>query len=98
MFPTPTFRAAWEDLDKRLSARRADIAYLRVLNLAAQGIEADVELALQIVLSERGAWDDETVQALVGVPTLPVPAVDCGVVDLTAYDRLLTPVTAHVVD
>lgn len=98
MFPTPTFRAAWEDLDKRLSARRADITYLRVLNLAAQGIEADVELALEIVLSERAAWDDETVQALVGVATLPVPAVDCGVVDLTAYDRLLTPVTAHVLD
>jgi len=90
MFPTPTFREAWDLLDARLSPRRADITYLRILRLAAEGMESDVELALKLVIADGGAWNDETVQGLIRPAPLAAPAVDRGEVDLGAYDRLLT--------
>ena len=98
MFPTPTFRAAWDQLDGRLSPRRADITYLRILKLAADGHEADVDVALQIVMAEPAAWDEETVLGLVRSEPIAVPAVNCGVVDLAEYDRLLATVSGHVDD
>ena len=42
MFPSAVFRRAWEALDARLPPRRADLAYLRVLKLAATTLEVDV--------------------------------------------------------
>lgn len=89
LFPTATFRQAWEALGGRLSPRRADLAYLRLLKLAAQTLETDVEQVLQELLAHNDVWDDRTVADRLR-PTRPVvPAQTCGTVDLSAYDQLL---------
>jgi hypothetical protein len=89
LFPTPVFRLAWEHLDGRLRAPRAEITYLRILKLAADHLETDVEAALQLALESDDHWDEHTITAAIR-PTLPSPpALECGVVDLAAYDQLL---------
>lgn len=90
LFPTAAFRRAWEVLDTRMSPRRADLAYLRVLKLAADGLETDVHHALELLLEERGAWDDATVEALVRqAPAATMPVLAMPSVDLRPYDALL---------
>jgi len=89
MFPTPVFREAWEALDSRLSPRRADIAYLKVLKLAASHLEADVEAALRLILESGERWDDDTVQELVRPTVPPAPEIERGDVDLRDYDKLM---------
>jgi hypothetical protein len=89
MFPTPVFREAWEVLAGRMSPRRADLAYLKILKLAANNLETDVELALKLALKSGERWDDDTIVGLVR-PTLPsAPHIDCGEVDLAEYDSLM---------
>jgi len=90
LFPSAVFRQAWEALNQHLSPRRADIAYLRILKLAARGMESDVAAALEALLSSKNPWDDQTVAELVQ-PDLPVPpGLTQHAVNLTEYDRLLT--------
>jgi hypothetical protein len=88
-FPSATFRQAWEALCARLSPRRADLAYLRVLGLAAQHLETDVEALVAELLATREPWDDRTVADRLRPPPPAVPALACGTVDLAAYDQLL---------
>jgi len=89
LFPSAVFRQAWEALNRRLSPRRADIAYLRILKLAAKGMEADVAATLEALLSSRNAWDDQTVAEQVQ-PQLPAPpGLAEHTVNLTEYDQLL---------
>jgi len=91
LFPRLIFRQAWEQLCARLSPRRADLAYLRILKLAATTLESDVADTLEALLAEGGSWDDETVKtrlaigSSIALPTLTQPEV-C----LTAYDLLLS--------
>jgi hypothetical protein len=90
LFPSTVFRQAWEALNQRLSPRRADIAYLRILKLAARGMESDVAAALEACLSSKKAWDDQTVAEQVQ-PQLPLPpGLTQHTVNLTEYDRLLS--------
>jgi hypothetical protein len=89
LFPTTTFRRAWEELDGRLPPRRADLAYLRVLKLAATTLEVDVERALAEALAAGAPWDDRTIAARVQPAVAPPPALATGAVDLAAYDALL---------
>ncbi|MBC8262525.1 MAG: transposase family protein [Anaerolineales bacterium] len=89
LFPSSVFRQAWEVLDQRLSPRRADIAYLRILKLAARGMETDVAATLEVLLSTEIAWDDQTVAEQVQ-PQLPVlPSLAQHTVNLAEYDQLL---------
>lgn len=91
LFPSAVFRSAWEDLDARLSPRRADLTYLRILKLAADGFECDVHDALELVLEAGGEWDDTTIADLVQPrPMNPAPAMERPEVDLLAYDTLLS--------
>ena len=89
LFPTTTFRRAWEKLDGRLPPRRADLAYLRVLKLAATTLEVDVERALADALAAGEPWDDRTIAARVQPAVGAPPALATGAVDLAAYDALL---------
>lgn len=89
LFPTTTFRRAWEALDARLPPRRADLAYLRILKLAATTLEVDVEHALADALATGGPWDDRTIAARVQPPLAVPPALATGAVDLGVYDDLL---------
>jgi len=90
LFPSAVFRQAWEALNQHLSPRRADIAYLRILKLAARGMETNVAATLEAFLSSKNAWNDQTVAEQVQ-PQLPVPpGLTQHTVNLTEYDRLLT--------
>ena len=89
LFPSAVFRQAWEALNRRLSPRKADIAYLRILKLAARGMETDVAATLEALLSSKSAWDDQTVAEQVQ-PQLPMPPdLAQHTVNLTEYDQLL---------
>lgn len=89
LFPTAVFRHAWEALDARLPPRRADLAYLRVLKLAATTLEVDVAAALEALLAADGPWDDRTVAARVQPAVAAPPTLATGAVDLAEYDALL---------
>ena len=101
LFPTTTFRTAYDVLRSRVSVR-ADREYLRLLFHAARDGEASVDAALRAVLAGDGIPMADAVsdrmRALSITPTVPVVAV--GPVDLSAYDQLLsaTEGTTHVED
>ena len=64
--------------------------YLRILHLAASTMESEVEIALDLLLSERRVPTADQVKALAS-PRRPEGPVDMPVltVDLGAYDSLL---------
>jgi hypothetical protein len=89
LFPTLTFRRAYDALEEAQAGIRADVEYLRILHLAATTMEADVELALLLLLDEGSLRESGQVKALVTlketpeVIDMPVPSVDLG-----SYDGL----------
>jgi len=89
LFPSLVFRRAWEALCTRMSERRADLAYLRILKLAALTLETDVAAVLESLLANDTTWDDETVKARLAPPIGTVPDLVPGQVCLAAYDQLL---------
>jgi len=96
LFPTSVFRNAWETLQARFSPRKADLSYLRILKLAAQGLETDVAAALEGLLASPHAWDDQSVAALVQPVQLTIPNLEADCVNLAVYDRFLSPEVCHV--
>jgi hypothetical protein len=87
-FPTVTFRRAWDTLEGRLG-EKADLAYVRILELAATTTESGVEQVLATLLEQGELNDWEDVKDRIRPETPPVP--DCAVspVDLCAYDQCL---------
>jgi len=91
LFPRQVFRQAWEALNRRYSPRRADIAYLHILNLAAKGMESDVASVLAELMASGESWTGQTVAER--VQTAPaLPAMKQEQVDLGVYDSLLQEV------
>ncbi len=90
LFPTLTFRIAYDVLSEKLvSTRDADLHYLRILHLAASTMETDVETALELLLDQGETPLVESVKALV-VPREPeIPHMELPPVDLAEYDTLL---------
>jgi hypothetical protein len=88
LFPTLVFRRAYDALGDTHGAR-ADIEYLRVLQLAATGGEARVGAVLEGFLAARHAFDYAAVQAQVMPPTPTIPILRLPVPDLAQYDVLL---------
>ena len=94
LFPTTTFRAAYEALcaapHKGIGA---DVDYVRILHLAASTMESDVEAALELLLDEGTVPTPDQVKALV-LPKRQEGPVDMPVlhVDLACYDALLRAV------
>ena len=74
--------------------RRADLTYLRVLQLAAKQLECDVAIALELLVAADKKWDETDVSALLAVETVTPPTMEQQIVDLLKYDRLLTEVGA----
>lgn len=93
LFPAPAFRRAYDRLHAARATPRADLEYLRILHLAASTMEADVEVALDLLGEEVPLY--ERVKSLVqparppAVLEMPVP-----VVDLHGYDALLAQVAS----
>jgi hypothetical protein len=91
LFPTVTFRRAYDAIQVAKPGTKGDVEYLRILHLAASTIEADVEQALTALLDEGVAVTADATKgrcsragAAAAVPALEVPAVD-----LSTYDLLL---------
>ncbi len=62
---------------------------MRILKLAADNLQSDVELALRLVLESGQRWDEETIVNLVK-PAIPsAPHVEQAPVNLADYDLLL---------
>ena len=89
LFPTSTFRSAHEALEAGLPERRADLEYLRLLKLAAETSEAEVEIAIRSTLAQGDLPRSDTVRAHTTSFVLEPPALAAPIVDLTCYDQLL---------
>jgi hypothetical protein len=95
MFPSMVFRRAYDAIQTPHHGVKGDLEYLRILHLAATTMEADVEAALSLLLTEGKTIDAEAVKTMaaarggniVDVPDLEPPRVDLG-----AYDALLAEV------
>jgi transposase InsO family protein len=89
LFPSLVFRRAWEQLQQWYTPRKADLTYLRILNLAARTMEADVAAALERLLGSDDRWTERDVEQLLELDPAPVPEISRGEVTLAVYDRLL---------
>lgn len=91
MFPTLTFRLAYDSL-RQSRGERADIEYLRLLELAATTMEARVDAVLRQFLDEGRALECIEVRRLVETtPGRPLPVEVAPVItDLFSFDSLLT--------
>ncbi len=87
LYPSVVFRRAYDAL-VRTHGERADIEYLRILQLAATAGEARVLEVLSTVIDQVGGFDYVTVQAQVAPPTFAVPVIHIPAPDLTVYDAL----------
>ena len=90
LFPSFVFRQAWDALQERLSPRKADIAYLRILKLAAKGMESDVAAALEDLLNAKTSWNAQTVADRVQPLQPSIPKLQEHRINLNEYDRLLS--------
>lgn len=92
LFPTLAFRRAYDAITAAEPTTAKDLAYLRILHLAAATSEVDVEAALCIVLDARMVPDVELIKELVGTPgtSVRVPPMAEPKIDLATYDELLT--------
>ena len=90
LFPSLVFRRAWEQLERWLTPRKADLAYLRILRLAARTLESDVASALDQLLASPSHWNENDVERLIQPEPIAVPQLSSGDVDLRCYDQLLS--------
>ena len=89
LFPTPSFRLAYDVLLEHRSARNADLAYLRLLHLAASTMESEVEAALDVLHEAGEVPDYDAVKALVEPGRTEAPALIDFEPHLEDYDALL---------
>jgi hypothetical protein len=91
LFPSVTFRHAYDAITQDEPSVAKDLCYLRILHLAAATSETDVEAALCVVLDAREVPEVEAVKALTGATRTPpsAPVMAALEVDLGAYDALL---------
>jgi hypothetical protein len=92
LFPTLTFRLAYDRLHEERSERQADLEYLRILHLAARTLEAEVETALELCLEEGVVPLADLVKPLVEEVTPDIPELAAFDVDIASYDDLLQDV------
>ncbi len=95
LYPSLVFRRAYDALcvswpPEAASAVRADRDYVRLLHLAASTSEAEVTVALALLLDQRQLPSFDAVRDLVREPIAArLPVLGPVVVDLGVYDRLL---------
>jgi hypothetical protein len=93
MFPSVVFRRAYDAIQTPHRGLKGDLEYLRILHLAASGLEADIEAALVLLLADGKPMTADAVKLLVTTTTtIDVPDLAPRVVDLGAYDALLEEV------
>lgn len=87
LFPTLTFRRAYDALVERLGSR-ADLEYVRILHLAASTSETGVEAALEELLGRGELHDYAQVRAAAVPEAVEVPSCTIEPPDLSAYDAI----------
>lgn len=87
LFPTLTFRRAYDALAERLGSA-ADLEYVRILHLAASTSEAAVEAALERLLEGGQLRDYAQVRAAAAPEPVEVPQCTIEPPDLSAYDAI----------
>ena len=89
MFPTQTFRVAYDAL-RCWRGERADVEYVRILHLAATTMESEVDGALGMLLKSGRSFDYAIVRRLSAPAHPPIPELNlAGAVDFGVYDGLL---------
>jgi hypothetical protein len=91
LFPTTTFRRAYDALTA-CHGSRADVEYVRLLQLAARTSECEVETVLGRLLDGGTRWDATQVKALVQPDMIAVPPCALTPPDLSVYDACLEAV------
>lgn len=98
LFPTVTFRRAYDVIQAALPGIKGDVEYLRILHLAASTFEADVEDSLTVLLAAGVAITAAATKAgcarAAADAAPPVPALEAPPVDLAIYDALLAAVAS----
>lgn len=92
MFPSVTFRRAYDSIHTPHRGLKGDVEYLRILHLAATTVEHDVEAALQLLLADKQTLTADRVKELVRVELPIIPQLAVLEVDLSGYDCLLSEV------
>jgi hypothetical protein len=96
MFPSVAFRRAYDAIQSPHRATKGDLEYLRILDLAASTMEADVTVALEMLLAEGATITAAAVKALIASTSdgIHVPLLVQSMPDLAVYDQLLTQAAA----
>lgn len=89
LFPSLTFRKAYDALAAHHTPRKADIEYLRILSLAADTMEATVEVALTIFLEDGIVPDAKLAKEMVQPVETTIPELEDFQPDLIRFDCLL---------
>jgi transposase InsO family protein len=94
LFPLPVLRETWDKFNEWYSERKADLSYLRILNLAAKHLESAVAAACAQLLQQAERFDDSHVAQLIAC-TPPTPSLTMMPIQATfqQYDALLSEVT-----
>lgn len=87
LFPTLTFRRAYDALIERLGSR-ADVEYVRILHLAASTSETSVDAALEALLGRGELRDYAQVRAAAAPEPIEVPSCTIEPPDLGSYDAI----------
>ena len=91
LFPSSHFRMAYDALRRTSSSSAADRQYLKILILANENSEAEVEAALRSLLATGELISSKLIEQMLsktqGEPTTVQVHVDP--VDLSSYDTLL---------
>lgn len=89
LFPSVTFRRAYDALVAKLAPRRADIEYVRCLQLAARTMECEVEAAMEQLLAKGELPSASALKSIVEPSPQEVPELQSLEVRLETYDALL---------
>ncbi len=87
LFPTLTFRRAYDTLVERLGSG-ADIEYVRILHLAASTSETAVETALGELLARGELHDYAQARTAAAPEPIEVPSCSIEPPDLSVYDAI----------
>jgi hypothetical protein len=98
LFPSLTFRRSYDALCAALSPWRADVEYLRSLNLAAETMESKVEEVLEDLLARGELPLADCVKERVAPEEAQVPDMVAPDVDLADYDSLLEEQAQEIVE
>jgi transposase len=87
LFPTVTFRRAYDALVERLG-NAADVEYVRILHLAASTSEVAVQAALEVLIERGELRDYAQVRAAAAPEPVEVPSCTIEPPDLSTYDTI----------